>query len=156
MKNMSKIASRIKKLAKKLNYEYDNIEFLIKAMNREPIENNDYANQSLATLGDSVLGLAVTEKLYKEGFGKEEITNRKKEIVDNKSLYGISERLGIYKYYFNGEGKFYDEVSGRNRFNHNEHDDSVEAVIGAIYLDKGFEYAKKWTVKFLREQGENI
>ena len=156
MKNKTVIVARIKQLAKTLNYDYDNIEFLVQAMNREPIENSDFANQSLATLGDSVLGLAVTERLFKEGFGKEEITNRKKEIVDNKSLFDISERLQIYKNYYNSDGKFYDEVKGRNRIHHSAHDDSVEAVIGAIYLDKGFEYAKEWTIKFLRSQGEKI
>ncbi len=156
MKNKTVIVARIKQLAKTLNYDYDNIEFLVQAMNREPIENSDFANQSLATLGDSVLGLAVTERLFKEGFGKEEITNRKKEMVDNKSLFDISERLQIYKNYYNSDGQFYDEVSGRNRIHHSAHDDSVEAVIGAIYLDKGFEYAKEWTIKFLRSQGEKI
>lgn len=156
MKNKTRIVARIKQLAKKLNYDYDNIEFLVQAMNREPIDNNDFANQSLATLGDSVLGFMVTERLFKEGFGKEEITNRKKEIVDNKSLFDISERLQIYKNYYNSDGQFYDEVSGRKKIHHSAHDDSVEAVIGAIYLDKGFEYAKEWTIKFLRSQCEKI
>jgi ribonuclease-3 len=104
----------------------------------EPKDNNE----RLELLGDAVLDAIVCEYLYKKYPYKEEgfITELRSRIVNRKSLNEVGEKLGLVeKLKFNR--KSMTDVSrdlGGNTF---------EALVGAVYLDAGFERTKKFIQK---------
>jgi ribonuclease-3 len=104
----------------------------------EPKENNE----RLELLGDAILDAIVCEFLYKKYPYKEEgfITELRAKIVNRKSLNEVGEKLGLVeKLKFNR--KSMTDVSrdlGGNTF---------EALVGAVYLDAGFEKTKRFIQK---------
>lgn len=99
-------------------------------------------NERLEFLGDSVLQIIVSEQLYKEYNTNEgDLTERRKEKVDSKSLTAMYKKLKIGQYLLLGEGEKGDLESLGEKFSQNV----IEALIGAIYLeDKGLEKANKF------------
>jgi ribonuclease-3 len=97
-------------------------------------------NERLEFLGDSVLQLIISEYLYTEFTEKPEgyLTKMRSLIVCENSLYDIASgwKLGMYMNMSKGE----EITGGRNRVSILA--DCVEAIIAAIYLDKGIEYSK--------------
>jgi ribonuclease-3 len=103
---------------------------------------NDH-NERLEFLGDAVLELIVTEHLYKkypkEGEGV--LTNWRSALVKGKHLaeVAIELELGIFLYLSRGE-----ERSGGRKKNYILAN-TLEALIGAIYLDQGYEVTQKFS-----------
>jgi ribonuclease-3 len=97
-------------------------------------------NERLEFLGDSVLQLVISEYLYTHFTEKPEgyLTKMRSLIVCENSLYEIAcgWNLGMYMNMSKGE----EITGGRNRVSILA--DCVEAIIAAIYLDKGIEYSK--------------
>lgn len=134
---------RLQDLEKELGLNFSNKELL-----KTAITHSSYANQKkkvefnerLEFLGDSVLQLVISEYLYTnftqeyEGF----LTKIRSLIVCENSLCDIATgwNLGIYMNMSKGE----EITGGRNRVSILA--DCVEAVIAAIYMDKGIEYSK--------------
>lgn len=97
------------------------------------------SNERLEYLGDAVLELAVADFLFhtyptqQEGF----LTEMRSRIVSRASLNKLSQKLGfdsfIKRAQNNNDGTGFKSLGGN----------TFEAVMGAIYLDKGFEFAKK-------------
>ncbi len=104
----------------------------------EPKENNE----RLELLGDAILDAIVCEFLYRKYPYKEEgfITELRSKIVNRKSLNEVGEKLGLVeKLKFNRKGMT--DISrdlGGNTF---------EALVGAVYLDAGFDKTKKFIQK---------
>ena len=104
----------------------------------EPKDNNE----RLELLGDAILDSIVCEFLYRKYPYKEEgfITELRSRIVNRKSLNEVGEKLGLVeKLKFNRKGMT--DVSrdlGGNTF---------EALVGAVYLDAGFDATKKFIQK---------
>jgi len=96
-----------------------------------------HSNERLEYLGDAVLGSVVADFLFKkfpyndEGF----LTGMRSKIVSRSSLNKLSYKLGLNKFIqSNGESKTQSKsING----------DAFEALIGAIYLDKGYNFTKK-------------
>lgn len=96
-----------------------------------------HSNERLEYLGDAVLGSVVADFLFKkfpyndEGF----LTGMRSKIVSRSSLNKLSYKLGLNKLIqSNGESKTQSRsING----------DAFEALIGAIYLDKGYNFTKK-------------
>ncbi|MFA6941232.1 MAG: ribonuclease III [Clostridiaceae bacterium] len=99
-------------------------------------------NERLEFLGDSVLSLAVTEYIFliyknkKEG----ELTKLRALVVCENSLYQVAVKLNLGKYILMSKGE--EITGGRNRVSILA--DCMEALIAAIYIDLGFETAKKF------------
>ena len=99
-------------------------------------------NERLELLGDSVLDMMVAEYIYKKYPYKEEgfITELRSKIVNRKSLNEIGERLGLVqkiqlnKKVMTGMPK---DIGGN----------TFEALIGALYLDAGFDRTRKFVFK---------
>lgn len=149
------IIDKIKQLAKILDYEYNNLEFLCQAMRSTLIHTEgdgknrkNYTNDSLATLGDSILKFTLTESLFFQGKNKGEITEIKKKIENNDTLHKISIESAIINFAYN-DLYFYNEAPQQSRVYHSKHDVYIEAIIAAIYLDRGLKYTKKWIKNFL-------
>ncbi len=99
-------------------------------------------NERLEFLGDAVLELIVTDYLYQNYKEPEGVlTNWRSSLVNAKSLAIISEKLKIYDYLYLSKGESKDNnKKARNYILSN----ALEAIIGAIYLDKGYKPTEKF------------
>jgi len=104
-------------------------------------------NQRLEFLGDAVLDFVVAEYLYQRFTNKAEgdLTQIRARVVCEKALVGMASRMDIGRYLMLGRGE--DMSGGRSRKSILA--DTVEAVIGAIYLDQGLEFAREFILKYL-------
>ena len=158
--NKKSIKTQMQKLANLLSYKYKNITWLAKAMYAKKIDNKnepDYYNSSLATLGDTVLKCILAEILFDQNKTKQEITLQKSEKECNKKLHEIDVKLKIYTFAYNDQFWF-EEAIEAVKLSHTmpvyllpnkKHELYLEAIIGAIYKDKGINYCKKWYFNFL-------
>lgn len=141
--------NQLSKLEQKLGIKFNNKDLLKQALvHRSYInENPDFYlgnNERLEFLGDAVLELAVTEYLYRNYPNPEgELTSWRAALVNSKMLAKIARRLGINKYLFLSKGEEKDTPRAKECILAN----AFEAIIGAIYLDKGYEKAKEFVDK---------
>ncbi|MDE6585926.1 MAG: hypothetical protein K2K80_04525 [Clostridia bacterium] len=145
------IKSKAEELAKSLQYEFDDLSHLCQALYCKKIggSKSNYANSAIALVGDNVLKLALSRKFYMLGADKKSINKQKEEYENNKQLKKVCDELEIYKYAFNDENFYSDNLPNNKKLPRPKHDPYVEAVIGAIYLDRGFDYANEWINKQL-------
>lgn len=112
------------------------------------------SNERMEFLGDAVLELIATEYLYHNhpDHTEGEMTNYRSALVQGKNLAAISHelKLGDYLYLSHGE-----ENSGGRSKNYILAN-VLEAFIGAVYLDKGFETASKFVNKFILSRLDEI
>lgn len=114
-------------------------------LNENPDEKLDH-NERLEFLGDAVLELIVTEHLYKNYPNPEgELTNWRSAVVRGKMLADLARKFNMGKYLFLSRGE--DATGGRNR--EMILANCFEALIGAIYLEKGYDVAQKFIEKNL-------
>lgn len=104
-------------------------------------------NQRLEFLGDAVLDFIVAEYLYQNFRDKDEgdLTQIRARVVCEKALVEMANRINIGKYLMLGRGE--DMSGGRNRKSILA--DTVEAVIGAIYLDQGLGCTRDFILQYL-------
>ncbi|MFA7682266.1 MAG: ribonuclease III [Candidatus Peribacteraceae bacterium] len=103
-------------------------------------------NERFEFLGDAVLELVVTEYLFQFMDKSEgELTNWRAALVRGEHLASVAEelKLGDYIYMSNGE-----EVSG-GRHKQSTLANTLEALIGAIFLDQGFSAAEQFCKEFI-------
>lgn len=100
------------------------------------------SNERMEFLGDSVLGLVVNEYLYNRYPDRDEgdLTKIKSLVVSRQVLAKKAEEIGLGKYLLLSAGEV--ESGGRKRSSIIA--DAMEAVIGAIYLDRGIEAAREF------------
>ncbi len=101
-------------------------------------------NERLEFLGDSVLQLSISSYLYNnldmnEGF----YTRLRSAIVSEDALYNLSNKLNISKYILIGKGEEHTGGRGKKALLA----DAMEAVLGAIYLDNGFNTVSKFIIE---------
>ncbi|TVQ39265.1 MAG: ribonuclease III [Spirochaetaceae bacterium] len=104
-------------------------------------------NEKLEFLGDSVLGLVVSEYLFETLTDRAEgdLAKIKSFVVSEDSLAAISRVLKIDNFILIGKGEEYSGGRSKKALLA----DALEAVIGACFLDSGFRTAKKFTLKYL-------
>jgi len=131
-------------LEKKINFKFKNKKLLIKSLTHKSYDkiNN---NEKIEFLGDRVLGLIIAKKLleiYPEE--KEGILDKKfASLVNKKTCLQIANDISLEKYILtfnpkNRKIKVEDKVIA----------DCCEALIGAIYLDRGFTVAENFILTF--------
>jgi len=143
--------SNIKNLEKNIGIVFKNKDLLQQALvhrsyiNEHPDFNIGH-NERLEFLGDAVLEIIVTEYLYLNFPDKPEgdLTNWRASLVNSKMLYKIADKLNFENFLLLSKGESKDKNSKARQY---ILADSVEAVIGAIYLDQGFETAKDFILK---------
>jgi ribonuclease III len=93
-------------------------------------------NERLEFLGDSVLGVVVTEALYRAhpDLSEGRLAKLRAAVVNARALAEVARTLGLGSHILLGRGE--ESTGGRNKASILS--DTVEAVIGAIYLDRGF------------------
>lgn len=110
-------------------------------------------NERLEFLGDAVLELVVTEHLYRNYTEPEGIlTNWRSSLVRTESIGAAGGRLNFADYLRLSRG----EKRGSERAKQQILANCFEAVIGAIYLDKGYGVAKKFIVDNILSTFESI
>ena len=126
-------------LQNKLGYSFTKQELLKLALTHP--SSGAKNNQRLEFLGDAVLELAVSDRIFKENgeLPEGKLTKLRAELVREESLYEIAKMLGLGEKLILGKGE--EKNSGRDKPSILA--DTVEAVIGAVYLDGGFEAAQK-------------
>lgn len=128
--------------------------FIHKSYLNEHKEKCMESNERMEFLGDAVLELIATEYLYRNhpDHTEGEMTNYRSALVKGKHLATISRelKLGDYLYLSHGE----ENSGGRNK--NYILANVLEAFIGAVYLDKGFEAASKFVNKFILSRLDEI
>jgi ribonuclease-3 len=137
---------KILDFAKKIDVEFKNKDLLTQVfvhrsyLNENPGFKLDQ-NERLEFLGDAVLELVVTENLYLNLPNPEgELTNLRSALVRGQMLSDIAGGLGMNDLLFLSKGEMKSEGKARQLILAN----CFEALIGAIYLDLGYDQAKKF------------
>jgi ribonuclease-3 len=106
-------------------------------------------NERLEFLGDSVLGVIITEALYTRHpeFPEGQLAKLRAAIVNSRALASLARQLGIGAYLKLGRGE---EISG-GRDKSSILADAVEAVIGAFYLDRGTEPTRELVLRLFAD-----
>src|SRR3989338_5607056 len=134
-------------LESKIGFSFKNKDLLITALthrsylNENPSWRLDH-NERLEFLGDAVLELVVTEYLFKNYPNPEgELTNWRAALVNAKILSDTAHEFELYDYLYLSRGESKDNnAKAKNYILAN----AFEAVIGAIYLDRGFKAIQKF------------
>ncbi len=129
-------------LKKLLGFKPKNISYYFLALTPKSsdihpcINGFDVNNERLEFLGDAILDAAISELLFKrfpsadEGF----LTQMRTKIVNGKKLTELAGKLHLNELIFSSSKKISERIS----------EDAFEALIGAIYIDKGFKYVKQF------------
>lgn len=113
-------------------------------------ENRDFPlahNERLEFLGDAVLELVVTEFLFQNYLNPEgELTNWRAALVNAKMCALVAKEMGIEEYLFLSHGESKDaNTKARDYILAN----AIEAIIGAIYLDQGWDMANQFITRWV-------
>jgi ribonuclease III len=153
------VINRYTELEKKIMVTFKDVSlldtvFVHKSYMNEHRDKKTEHNERLEFLGDAVLELVVTDFLYKNYPSKGEgiLTNWRAALVKGKHLAEISQKLdlGVYLYLSRGE-----ERSGGRKKNYILAN-TLEALIGAIYLDQGYAAALGFIDGFILKQLTSI
>ena len=141
---------RLKQFQKKLRYKFRRIHYLRQALVHSSYVNERpqlglTSNETLEFLGDAVLGLVITEYLYKHfpEFSEGKLSILKSMLVSEPTLAEIARHLDIGEYIFLGKGEDRDAARMRASLLSN----ALEALIAAIYLDGRFKETKKFILR---------
>ena len=130
-----------------IGYHFENEELLLRALTHSSYANEKKIgkikdNERLEFLGDAVLEVSSSDYLYHKypKVPEGELTTMRASIVCEPSLAFLSKKIELGRFLRLGKGE--NLTGGRNR--PSVLSDAFEAVIGAIYLDGGFERAKQF------------
>ena len=142
-----------------LGYTFTNREILVNALTHKSFfhENPDKAgdyNERLEFLGDSVLGFVIVEYLYLSDSSLSEsiMAKAKSYLVKEAVLSEVAASLSLGKYLRLGKGE--DSTGGRTK--RSLLADTAEAVFGAVYLDGGYDNARRLILDLFQEKIEAV
>lgn len=152
MKINTNILNNISKFENIISYNFKNKQYILEALTHSSYsnENKSYAfNERLEFLGDSVLGIIISDYLFKNEteLPEGELTKLRANIVCEESLSEVSKKIELGTHMLLGKGE--EATGGRERVSILA--DAVEAVIAAIYLDGGIESARKFVLTQMDE-----
>jgi len=151
--DLSEVKERnFKSLEELIGISFKRKEFLIQAfIHRSYLnEHRDFPlghNERLEFLGDAVLELITTEFLFSEyGNPEGELTNWRAALVNARMLAQVAHEIGFEKYLFLSHGESKDAgTKARDYILAN----AMEALIGAIYLDRGHAFAQQFIARWI-------
>jgi len=146
---------KLERLEEILNYKFRDQSILRLALTHSSYANelrdktSDY-NERLEFLGDSVLGIVISEYVYSEHpeFKEGELTKMRSKIVCESTLAEVAAELELGEYMLFGKGEAL--TGGRTR--RSILADAFEALIAALYLDGGFEIVKPFIFAFMQDK----
>ena len=134
---------KIKELEKIIKYSFRDISYLTKSITHKSF-NSANNNEKLEFLGDRVLGLVISQKLL-EKFPEERegiIDKKFSNLVNKKTCSSIARKLNLKKFLILGASHKNLERSAEKIIS-----DSLEAIVGAIYLDGGLKVVQKFILR---------
>ena len=151
---------KIQEFAKKINIEFKSLDLFKQAFVHKSFLNEHHNfklndNERLEFLGDAVLELVVTSFLYEKFPEKPEgeLTNIRASLVNSESLAEEANVLQIESCLFLSRGESKESNTKARKY---ILANCVEAIIGAIYLDGGYETAKQFIEKHILYKLNNI
>ncbi len=146
-------------LQKALGVKFKNKSLLEQALVHDSYVNENpgiaaTSNERLEFLGDAFLGLVVAEKLFhdfpeaREG----QMTQLRASLVRRESLARIAQTIGLGDHLFLGKGE--EASGGRNKVPNLA--GAFEAVLGALYLDRGLDKARDCTLRLLTPELQRV
>jgi len=134
------MSNNLKKIQKIIKVNFFNKELLKRSLIHKSFDKN-YNNEKLEFLGDRVIGLAISKKLLSLYPDETEGVIDKKfaSLVNKKACAKIANKINLKKFITTGD-------SYKNLKSSDEKilSDACEALIGAIYLDQGFDVSEKF------------
>tara|TARA_B110000438_G_scaffold300305_1_gene352414 strand:+ start:853 stop:1602 length:750 start_codon:yes stop_codon:yes gene_type:complete len=119
-------------------------------------QNHDLSefNQRLEFLGDSVLGLVISNHLFNENIMDAEgiLTDKRSRLVNEISLALIAKSIDLPNYILMSEDEYQREGHLRN----STIADALEALIGAVFIDQGYKVANNFILKLMSNEIINI
>ena len=160
MKNNEEVlCTRVKNWLKKLGIDTQDPGIYIQSLTHRSfarqINIQSRGNEQLEFLGDSVLSLIITSYLYKKygDLTEGKMAKIRAALVSRRTLFQIAGEIKIDRYILLSENE--ESCKGRKKISILAN--SLEALIGAIYIDKGMEFAMDWVLGRYREKiEENI
>ena len=159
MNQLEQLISISSQIESKLGYSFKDKNLLALAfIHRSFINENriltEKHNERLEFLGDSILGLLISEYLYRylPGTPEGELSHLRSRLVEASSCFDYTKQLDIEQYILLGKGERLSGGRGRDTILA----DLFEAVIGAIYLDGGLEAARRFLFKNFSKDIEKI
>lgn len=151
--------AELKALEQILGIRFNDISHLQQALvHRSYLNENEGfslpSNERLEFLGDALLGFVIAEQLYSEfpGFPEGDLTKLRSALVRTETLARVARSLNLGHYLYLGKGE--DESGGRNRQRNLAC--TLEAVIGAVVTDQGFEVAREFVLRIFRSEFARI
>lgn len=148
----------IRQLQQKIGYHFNDIDVLKNAVTHSSYikehDRNSKSNERLEFLGDAFFDAIIGEELYRSFPEKEEgfLSKTRATLVCEKSLANEARRLDLGKYIMLGNG----EEHNGGRFRESILADTMEAVIGAVYLDGGFNAVKTVVLSLFDESIKDV
>jgi ribonuclease-3 len=145
--------------AQKLDLSFTNLNLLVEALTHRSYLNENRGviskhNERLEFLGDAVLELAVTNFLFLKFPQKDEgeLTAYRASLVNTVSIAGVAEELGLNDMLLLSKGESKDTGRARQIILAN----AFEALLGAIYLDQGYEVVEAFLAKHLYQKIDEV
>ncbi len=112
--------------------------FLHRSLNKKDDKGNPMNYERLEFLGDAMLGTIISRHLYNEVPEGDEgyLTKMRSKIVSRKHLNELGKDLNLLK--------FVESKIPKSHFGENIHGNVFEALVGAIYLDRGYDYCERF------------
>ena len=133
------MSDKLHTLQKKINIKFKSINYLKKAITHKSYDSlNNY--EKLEFLGDRVLGLVISKKLIELYPDQKEVVLDKRlaSLVNKNRCLEVAKNIGLEKFILIGN------KSNKSKIENKILSDCIEALIGAIYYDKGFEASEKF------------
>jgi len=133
------MSDKLNNLQKKINIKFKNLNYLKKSIthkSHDPLNNYE----KLEYLGDRILGFVISKKLI-ELYPKEKegvLDKKLASLVNKNQCLEVAKIIGLEKFILVGN------KSAKTKVENKIIADSIEALIGAIYYDKGFEVSEKF------------
>ena len=146
------IRESIRAFEEKIGYEFKDKTYIQTALTHSSFANEHKEfnyNERLEFLGDSVLGLVVSDYLFRarNDLPEGKLTRLRANVVCEESLSVVARKINLGDHLFFGKGEKTSGGSDRDSILA----DATEAVIAAIYLDGGFDQAKDFILSNLRD-----
>lgn len=113
----------------------------------EHLEDSEDSNERLEFLGDSIVGMVVADRMYTGApeLPEGDLTVRRSQVVRRETLAIAANTIGLGEWLVMGKGEA--AAGGASRASNLA--DAFEAVVGAVYVDRGYTQAKAFVIRWL-------
>jgi ribonuclease-3 len=150
---------KLNQLESKVGHVFKNKALLLESMSHSSFVNERKepslkSNERLEFLGDSVLGLAISKRLHRDGKKDDEgqLSRKRAALVREATLAILARKLRLQQYLFFGHGEKKDGGGKRDSVL----SDALEALIGALFLDAGWLFVERFILSLYQTLLKNV